>query len=108
MTYRAGAHSTSDDPSKYRPKEEWAAWPLGDPIERLKRHLVGLGEWSDERHAALESELDETVRAANAEAQSHGVQGGAPHHDPRTMFEDVYKEMPWHLREQQEEMLRFR
>ena len=31
VTYRAGAHSTSDDPSKYRPKEEWAAWPFGDP-----------------------------------------------------------------------------
>jgi len=48
------------------------------------------------------------VRASNNEAQSHGVQSEAPHHDPRTMFEDVYKEMPWHLQEQQEEMIRFR
>ena len=40
VTYRAGAHSTSDDPSKYRPKDEGAAWPLGDPIERLKAHLI--------------------------------------------------------------------
>ena len=41
VTYRASAHSTSDDPSKYRPADEWKAWPLGDPIERLRRHLIG-------------------------------------------------------------------
>ena len=40
VTYRAAAHSTSDDPSAYRPKEESEAWPLGDPIERLKNHLI--------------------------------------------------------------------
>ena len=40
VTYRGGAHSTSDDPSKYRPKDEWQAFPLGDPIERLKQHLI--------------------------------------------------------------------
>jgi 2-oxoisovalerate dehydrogenase E1 component alpha subunit len=44
VTYRAGPHSTSDDPSVYRPKDEAAAWPLGDPIERLKQHLIKLGE----------------------------------------------------------------
>jgi hypothetical protein len=36
VTYRAGAHSTSDDPSKYRPADDWERFPLGDPIERLK------------------------------------------------------------------------
>ena len=35
VTYRAGAHSTSDDPSKYRPADEWSHFPLGDPVERL-------------------------------------------------------------------------
>ena len=35
VTYRVAAHSTSDDPSRYRPAEEWKAWPLGDPIDRL-------------------------------------------------------------------------
>jgi 2-oxoisovalerate dehydrogenase E1 component alpha subunit len=53
VTYRAGAHSTSDDPSRYRPKDEGAAWPLGDPIERLKGHLIAEGGWSEQRHAAL-------------------------------------------------------
>src|SRR5581483_8521895 len=46
-TYRAAAHSTSDDPSAYRPDDEWQKWPLGDPIARLRQHLIGLGEWSE-------------------------------------------------------------
>ena len=52
FTYRAEGHSTSDDPSGYRPRTEAEAWPLGDPIERLKAHLIALGEWDEERHAA--------------------------------------------------------
>ena len=41
-----GAHSTSDDPSAYRPKTESDAWPLGDPVLRLKNHLIRRGIWS--------------------------------------------------------------
>src|SRR5690606_11632458 len=41
FTYRAAGHSTSDDPSKYRPADEAQRWPLGDPVERLKQHLIG-------------------------------------------------------------------
>src|SRR6185436_3612664 len=94
FTYRMAPHSTSDDPSRYRPGDEGQHWPLGDPILRLEHHLIGLGEWDEERHAAQDAELEELVRATNTEAQSHGTQGDAPHHDPRTMFEDIYKEMP--------------
>ena len=106
-TYRVGAHSTSDDPSRYRPGDEGTYWPLGDPIERLKAYLVGQGEWDGTRHAALAGELEETVRAANAEAQRFGVLGDGPHHPASSMFEDVYKDVPWHLREQQAELERF-
>lgn len=106
FTYRVAAHSTSDDPSRYRAGDEERYWPLGDPIERLKAHLIRLGEWSDERHQALAQELEQTVRAANAEAQTHGVLGNGPHHDAATMFEGVYKATPWHLREQQAELAR--
>ena len=108
FTYRVAPHSTSDDPGRYRPGDEGQHWPLGDPIERLKRHLIRLGEWSEERHATLVAELEEEVRAANTEAQGYGVHGEGPHHDPATIFEDVYKDMPWHLREQQRELLRFK
>jgi 2-oxoisovalerate dehydrogenase E1 component alpha subunit len=108
FTYRAAAHSSSDDPTRYRPGDEYQHWPLGDPIARLKAHIMALGEWDDARHATLIAEVEEHVEAANKKAQKLGVYGGGPHHDSSTMFEDVYKEMPWHLREQQAELARFR
>ncbi|WP_419902268.1 3-methyl-2-oxobutanoate dehydrogenase (2-methylpropanoyl-transferring) subunit alpha [Kiloniella sp.] len=103
VTYRAGGHSTSDDPAAYRPKEESDAWPLGDPIERLKLHLISIGAWSEERHKQVDAEIKDTVLAAQKEAESHGTlhAGGSP--STRDMFEDVYKEMPPHLRRQRQE-----
>lgn len=103
FTYRADAHSTSDDPSAYRPQSECARWPLGDPIERLKRHLIGLGEWSEAQHEQLLAELDAKVRADLKEAESYGTLSTPPD-SPRTMFEDVFKEMPPHLVRQRQEM----
>ena len=100
VTYRAGAHSTSDDPSKYRPVDDWARFPLGDPIDRLRRHLVALGEWSEERHASLAKELEAEVRAAQKEAEGHGSLATGHVHDATTMFDDVFKDMPAHLRRQ--------
>jgi 2-oxoisovalerate dehydrogenase E1 component alpha subunit len=108
FTYRAGAHSTSDDPGRYRPGDEYQHWPLGDPIQRLKAHLIGIGAWDEERHAAIVAEVDAEIDAANREAQSIGVHSDGPHHDAATMFEDVYKEMPQHLAAQMAEMQRLR
>jgi 2-oxoisovalerate dehydrogenase E1 component alpha subunit len=104
FTYRAGSHSTSDDPTRYRPEDEPRTWPLGDPVERLKKHLIALGEWSDERQAAQEKELTELVRDADREAQKFGTLNEGPHFSAKTMFEDVFKEMPWHLRRQRQEL----
>ncbi|MGN6465010.1 MAG: thiamine pyrophosphate-dependent enzyme [Rhizobiaceae bacterium] len=103
VTYRVGAHSTSDDPSAYRPKEESAAWPLGDPVLRLKNHLIARGAWSEERHKQAEAEIMDTVIAAQKEAEGHGTlhSGGRP--SARDMFEGVYAEMPAHLRRQRQE-----
>jgi 2-oxoisovalerate dehydrogenase E1 component alpha subunit len=98
VTYRVGAHSTSDDPSAYRPKTESDAWPLGDPVIRLKNHLIGRGAWSDDRHKQAEAEILDHVMAAQKEAESHGTlhSGGRP--STRDMFEGVFAEMPAHLR----------
>jgi 2-oxoisovalerate dehydrogenase E1 component alpha subunit len=104
VTYRVAGHSTSDDPSKYRPKAESDAWPLGDPIERLKNHLVALGVWSEERQTQLRAEIDDEVLAAAREAEKHGTLHDGPKPDAATMFEGVYKEMPRHLREQLREL----
>lgn len=103
VTYRAGAHSTSDDPSAYRSREECDAWPLGDPIDRLKRHLVTIGEWSEERHSQALAEIADEVRGAQKEAEANGTLITGPHPSPRAMFDDVYAEMPAHLVRQRQE-----
>lgn len=105
VTYRGGAHSTSDDPSKYRPNDEWKAFPLGDPLERLKNHLIGEGNWSEKQHDALEKELRADVLAAWKEAQKSGTMTEGPFLDPATMFDDVYAETPEHLEIQRRQML---
>jgi 2-oxoisovalerate dehydrogenase E1 component alpha subunit len=101
FTYRAESHSTSDDPSRYRPADEAKAWPLGDPIARLKTHLIGLDAWSEERHAQLGAEVEAEVRDAQRVAEAAGSYAQA---DPATkieaMFSDVYAETPWHIRAQ--------
>ena len=104
VTYRAAAHSTSDDPSRYRPKEDYERWPLGDPVERLKRHLIAQGEWSEARHTALAAELEQQVAAAWSEATTYGTLTEGPRLDRDLMFEDVFKEMPRHLVEQRERL----
>jgi 2-oxoisovalerate dehydrogenase E1 component alpha subunit len=108
FTYRAEAHSTSDDPSAYRSAQERVEWPLGDPVARLAAHLVALGEWSDERQAAMDAEVAEEVRAAAKEAEKNGILGQGLHHPFHTMFEDVYEDLPWHLEEQAEQAIRER
>ncbi|MCH9020364.1 MAG: pyruvate dehydrogenase (acetyl-transferring) E1 component subunit alpha [Proteobacteria bacterium] len=105
VTYRGGAHSTSDDPTKYRPKDEWASFPLGDPIERLKQHLIALGHWSEDQHEKLEEELKVEVLAAWKEAQQYGTMTEEPFLDPATMFDDVFAETPSDLESQRRYML---
>jgi 2-oxoisovalerate dehydrogenase E1 component alpha subunit len=92
VTYRAAPHSTSDDPSRYRPKDDYEHWPLGDPVERLKSHLIALGEWSDERERVLVKQCEEQVAAAWREAVKYGTLTEGPQMSPETMFEDVFKE----------------
>ncbi len=108
VTYRGGAHSTSDDPSRYRPKDEWQYFPLGDPIVRLKQHLVMQGHWSEDQHTALEAEMKTTVTDAWKEAVSYGTLTEPPYLDVKLMFEDVFAEMPEHLKKQQEKLLSMR
>ena len=104
VTYRAGAHSTSDDPSRYRPKDDYEHWPLGDPVLRLQQHLMLLGEWSEAQHQALTIELEEHVAAQWKEAVSYGTLQQGPALDPALMFDDVYKERTPQLEQQARQM----
>ncbi|MCH7627696.1 MAG: 3-methyl-2-oxobutanoate dehydrogenase (2-methylpropanoyl-transferring) subunit alpha [Proteobacteria bacterium] len=108
FTYRAEGHSTSDDPGQYRSAHEREEWPLGDPINRLKKHLIAIGEWSEDQHEAMDRELMEQVKAATKEAEKNGVLGHGLHHPFHTMFEDVFEDLPWHLKEQSEQAIRER
>ncbi len=108
FTYRAEGHSTSDDPGSYRSAHEREEWPLGDPVTRLKQHLIALGEWSEEQHEAMDGKVAGEVRAATKEAEKNGILGQGLHHPFHTMFEDVYEELPWHLEEQAEQAIRER
>lgn len=104
VTYRAGPHSTSDDPSKYRPADDWTHFPLGDPIDRLKAHLIGRGLWSDEQHQALTAELEAEVATAQKAAEAHGTFASDLAPSAADMFEEVYQDLPPHLRRQRQQL----
>ena len=102
VTLRVGAHSTSDDPSVYRPAHEAQTFPLGDPIDRLRRHLEAIGSWDAERHAALVADVEGEVNEAFAEAESYGSAKSGRLGSPASMFDDVFATMPRHLAEQRD------
>ena len=104
VTYRAGPHSTSDDPSKYRPDDDWSRFPLGDPIARLKQHLIGVGAWSEREHEQTQTELEQEVNAAQREAERYGTLIDGRTASAATIFEDVYRDVPEHLRQQREQL----
>jgi pyruvate dehydrogenase E1 component alpha subunit len=100
LTYRIGAHSTSDDPTRYRSQEEVDTWSRRDPQKRLRLHLEHIGVWNDEKEEALEAALNAEIGAAIQEVEKHGPPAR------ETLFDDVYGELPWHLREQRDELAR--
>jgi 2-oxoisovalerate dehydrogenase E1 component alpha subunit len=105
VTYRGGAHSTSDDPTRYRPKDEWEAFPLGDPMKRLVQHLIALDYWSDEEQLALIKETKNLVDDSWKEAITFGTMTEEPFLNTQLMFEDVFKEMPDQLEKQRKKLL---
>lgn len=94
LTYRMGPHSTSDDPSRYRPREEVAAWERKDPLRRLAGHLKRLGAVDDAGAERMAAEAREEVARAVRTCES-----AAPV-PADSLVEDVYAEVPWHLAEQ--------
>jgi 2-oxoisovalerate dehydrogenase E1 component alpha subunit len=106
MTYRIGAHSTSDDDSKYRnptsPEEGWdserAYWEARAPIIRFGRWMHAKGWWSPQ----MEEDLRKACRKQAVE--SLNVASTAPKPATPQLFSDVYDELPWSLREQQAEL----
>lgn len=99
VTYRMGAHTSSDDPNRYRGGEETEPWRQLDPNRRLKELLVTKGIWDETKEAELVADIDRQFREAVSLAESA---------DPpplESMFDDVYEKPPWHLVEQRAELL---
>jgi 2-oxoisovalerate dehydrogenase E1 component alpha subunit len=98
LVYRYGPHSPADDDSRYRPAEEVEAWRKRDPLARMRRFLERRGIWDEEQETALRKEIDAEQRQAVKDAEASGKV-------PREwMFDDVFAEVPDHLREQQESL----
>lgn len=98
VTYRLGAHSTSDDPTRYRSEAEVAAWAAKDPLQRMRRHLAALSVVSDGTDSALDESLAAEIQKAIDEVEH------LPPPPLETLVEDVYAEIPWHLRREVEEL----
>ncbi|WP_411103577.1 pyruvate dehydrogenase (acetyl-transferring) E1 component subunit alpha [Streptomyces sp. cmx-4-9] len=84
FTYRMGAHTTSDDPTKYRRDEETAAWEAKDPILRLKTHLLATGGADEAFFAELEAESEALGKRVRE------VVRAMPDPDTMAIFENVY------------------
>lgn len=101
MTYRMGAHSTADDPTRYRNEEEVQEWAKKCPILRLRIFLEKNNLWNDEEEAVLKEEISRTVTEAINLAKA------TPPPPLKSIFEHVYFEMPQKLKEQHDELLNF-
>ncbi len=99
LTYRIGGHSTSDDPNAYRKSEELSSWLSRDPIARARGYLEARGAWSATEETAAFEQIDQRFREAVAIAER------TPKPALQTLFEDVYRDPPWHLVEQREALL---
>jgi pyruvate dehydrogenase E1 component alpha subunit len=99
ITFRMGPHSSADDPNRYRDASESEVWRARDPIHRFRHYLERKGVWSAEQETeavqAVEAEVNAVLRWAEK----------LPPPDLATLVEDVYVDVPWHLREQLDELL---
>jgi len=97
MTYRLSGHSTSDDPRAYRLEDEVTQWRKADPVLRLRRHLETLGAITEADDARLRADAEAEIKTCIEVAEA------TPRPSLESLFEDVYAEQPWHLREQARE-----
>ena len=98
LTYRISGHSTSDDPKAYRPEPTLDPWKRLDPIARVRRHLEHTQGWTEAKDKEIEQEVEAELKAAIAVAEK------TPAPSLESMFEDVFGELPWHLREQRDQL----
>ncbi len=94
VTYRLGAHTTADDPTRYRPSDEEARLSHGEPVARLKRYLLGAGILGEEDFQRIDDEAKATVDEAVKTAESY------PKSASETVFDHVYQDLTEPLKQQ--------
>lgn len=100
LTYRIGAHTTSDDPTRYREEEELAHWEARDPVARLEAHLRSLGV-TDEFFAEVRESADRDAKIARDAILQ------LPPPEPDSMFAHVYSEEHPRIEEQRAWLARY-
>lgn len=100
VTWRYGAHTTADDPTKYRNQKESEERRMKDPLLRMEKLLRNKGDWEDVWYEEIKAEAAKEVESAVKEMEAY------PAADPAYMFEHVFKEPKWNLIEQRELYLR--
>ncbi|MHA7987011.1 pyruvate dehydrogenase (acetyl-transferring) E1 component subunit alpha [Rathayibacter sp. CAU 1779] len=88
VTYRMGPHTTSDDPTRYRDKDELESWKERDPIERMRLLLTDSGMLNEERAAAVKARSDEVAASLREACLALRPR------DPLAIFDDVYAQTP--------------
>ena len=101
VTYRKGAHTTSDDPTKYRTKEEEQSWDKKDPLKRLKAFLISKELWSEKEEEKLIVDFKKEVDRQFVEAENY------PAYPLDDVFQFMYSEMPEDLKKQKIEHEKF-
>ncbi len=94
-TYRMGGHSSSDDPSVYRDEAEVTEWESADPVNRFHAYLKNKKLLTDDQETKMRDAHVKNI----TEAQN--IADKEPPPEVETLFDDVFEEMPWHLKEQQ-------
>ena len=98
MTYRIGHHSTSDDSTAYRKKDEINAWTKQSPISRLRHYLEAKNLWNQDKEDNLIKENKKEILNIVGQAEKQ------PKPLSTELFTDVYKIMPEHIKKQMHEM----
>ena len=101
LTYRIGAHTTADDPTRYRDSAEVESWRTKDPITRFQRFLIKRGLLTEEQVQQTITDLEEEINAAVREAEA------MPPMAPDSFFDYTMANLPPRLEEQRADLLRY-
>jgi len=101
LTYRKGAHTTSDDPTKYRTKDEEEHWDKTDPLVRLKKYIEKNKLWDTSEEEKLIEEYKKEIDRQFTEAENQ------PPYPLEDVFKYMYAEMPDELKQQMAEHQKF-